>query len=82
MHSAGRAYDRARRATFAGKWRVERLIGTAVAFPALLNHAARVLSRDRDLADLLVGVTGDFVPPRAVLTPRTLWRLLSPFSTA
>jgi flavin-dependent dehydrogenase len=73
----GRQYDAARKATFGGKWRVERLIGTAVAFPALLNHAARVLSRDRDLADLLIGVTGDFVPPSAVLRPRTLLRFLS-----
>jgi flavin-dependent dehydrogenase len=75
---AGRAYEQARHEAFAGKWRVERLIGTAVAIPALLNHAARVLSRDRDLADLLIGVTGDFVPPSAVLRPRTLLRLLVP----
>lgn len=78
LDAAGAAYTRARHAAFAGKWRVERLIGTAVAIPALLNHAARVLSRDRDLADLLIGVTGDFVPPSAVLRPRTLLRLLWP----
>jgi len=72
------AYERARRATFAGKWRVERLIGLAVAFPSLMNYAARILGRDRDLADLLVGVTGDFVPPSAVLTPSTLWRMIRP----
>jgi flavin-dependent dehydrogenase len=76
--TALRAYDRARRRAFAGKWRVERLIGAAVAFPTLMNHAARVLERDRDLADLLVGVTGDFVPASAVLRPGTLWRLLVP----
>jgi len=75
--SALTAYERARHATFGGKWRVERLIGMAVASPLLLNHAARVLSRDRDLADLLIGVTGDFVPPSAVLRPRTLLRFLS-----
>jgi geranylgeranyl reductase family protein len=67
-----RAYETARRAEFSGKWRVERLIGTAVAFPALINRAARVLSRRRDMADLLVGVTGDFVPPREVLRTRYL----------
>lgn len=78
LRAAGVAYERARHAAFAGKWRVERLIGTAVAVPALLNHAARVLSRDRDLADLLIGVTGDFVPASAVLRPRTLLRLLWP----
>lgn len=71
------AYEQARRAAFAGKWRVEKLIGLAVSWPPLLNMAARVLSRDRELADLLVGVTGDFVPPSAVLHPRTVSRVLS-----
>ena len=73
-----RGYESARHATFAGKWRVEKLIGAAVAMPWLMNYAARVLSRDRDLADLLVGVTGDFVPPSAVLSPRMLLRFLVP----
>ncbi|MEO7520406.1 MAG: FAD-dependent oxidoreductase [Gemmatimonas sp.] len=72
-------YDRARRVAFTGKWRMERLIGAAVAMPWLMDYAARVLSRDRDLADLLVGVTGDFVPPSQVLRPRTLLRFLWPF---
>lgn len=71
------SYQQARRTTFGGKWRLERLIMLAVAWPPLLNHAARVLSRDRDLADLLIGATGDFVPPSAVLSPRTLLRFLS-----
>lgn len=77
MIRALRAYDRARRAAFTGKWRVEKLIGAAVAVPPLMNYAARILTRDRDLADLLVGVTGDFVPPSAVLRPRTLLRFFS-----
>lgn len=71
------AYDRALRDAFRGKRLVERAVGTAVAFPALLNRAAAVLSRRRDMADLLVGVTGDFVPPSEVLRPGFLWRLLS-----
>jgi len=71
-------YERARRRAFAGKWRVEKAIGAAVAQPWLMNHAARVLGHDRDLADLLVGVTGDFVPPSAVLTPSVLLRFLVP----
>lgn len=73
-----RAYDRARVRAFSGKWRVEKLIGLAVAFPALMNHAARILSRRTDLADLLIGVTGDFVPAREVLRPGVLWRMLVP----
>jgi flavin-dependent dehydrogenase len=70
------AYDRARRHEFGGKWLVERMIGTAVAFPALLDRAASVLSRRPAMADLLVGVTGDFVPASAVLNPAFLARLL------
>jgi flavin-dependent dehydrogenase len=69
------AYERARRRAFRGKWRVERCIALSVAHPALINRAARVLSRRADMADLLVGVAGDFVPPAAVLNPRYLWRL-------
>lgn len=70
------AYEHDRRAAFVGKWRVERLIGLAVAVPPVLNHVASVLEERRDLADLLVGVAGDFVPPRAVLRPGFVWSLL------
>lgn len=69
-------YDRARRAEFSGKWKVERLVGAAVAFPALINRAARVLSKRRDMADLLIGVVGDFVPAREVLSPAYLFKLM------
>jgi menaquinone-9 beta-reductase len=60
-------YERARRAEFRGKWIVERLIGTAVGFAPAINRFARTLEARKDMADLLVGVTGDFVPPREVL---------------
>jgi flavin-dependent dehydrogenase len=76
IDQALRGYDAARRAEFRGKWIVERLVGAAVAFPVVINRAARVLSRRRDMADLLVGVTGDFVPAHKVLTPRYLLTLL------
>jgi flavin-dependent dehydrogenase len=69
-------YEKARRAEFSGKWLVERLVGTAIAFPPLINRAANVLSRRRDMADLLVGVVGDFVPAREVLRPAYLLNLL------
>jgi flavin-dependent dehydrogenase len=71
-----RAYDRARHAEFRGKWIVERLVGCAVASSFLMNRAAKALSSRRDLADLLVGVTGDFVPAREVLRPRFVLGLL------
>ncbi len=70
------AYDRARRDEFRGKWIVERLINAAVQHAPAINHFARVLEARKDMADLLVGVTGDFVPPRAVLRPGYLFNLL------
>ena len=72
-----RAYDRARRDEFGGKWVVERVIGAAVASCFLMNRAARGFAKRHDLADLLVGVTGDFVPAREVLRPRFVLGLLS-----
>ncbi|MDQ6737333.1 MAG: NAD(P)/FAD-dependent oxidoreductase [Gemmatimonadota bacterium] len=69
-------YERARRAEFGGKWLVEKLIAGTVAVPALINHAARALSRRREMADLLVGVAGDFVPPSEVLRVGYFARLL------
>jgi flavin-dependent dehydrogenase len=64
------AYDRDRRRAFGGKWIVERVIAAVVANPWLINRAARTLSRRRDMADLLIGVTGDFVPAREVVNAR------------
>ncbi len=64
------AYERARREAFRAKWIVERLIGLAVRHPWLLDRIARGLAGRRDLADTLVGVTGDVVPHATVLHPR------------
>lgn len=71
-----REYDAMRRREFGGKWWVERLIGVGVASPAVVNRAARALAGRKELADLLVGVTGDFVPASRVLTLGYLARLL------
>lgn len=69
-------YEAVRRAEFRGKWLVERLIAGTVAVPALINHAARALSRRTEMADLLVGVVGDFVPASQVLRAGYFARLL------
>jgi flavin-dependent dehydrogenase len=61
-------YARARRRAFFGKWMVERAIGYAMLAPAMFDRAVGRLER-RGLAHTLIGVTGDFVPPRAVLNP-------------
>ena len=68
-------YHRARRAEFAGKWIVERLIGAAVGWAPAMNYFSRTLEARKDMADLLVGVTGNFVPAREVLRPAYLLNL-------
>ncbi len=71
------AYHRSRRHEFGGKWIVERAIGAVIANAPLINRAARACAADPDLADLLVGVAGDFVPPRRVMRPGFLLRLFA-----
>lgn len=73
-----REYDRARRVEFGGKWKLERVVGTAVAFPRMMDRAVRALARRGDLADLFVGAAGDFVPPREVLRVSNLRFLFAP----
>ena len=68
-------YHRARRSEFAGKWIVERAINAAVSWAPAINYFGRTLEGRKDMADLLVGVTGDFVPAREVLRPSYLWNL-------
>jgi flavin-dependent dehydrogenase len=66
-------YELARRREFGGKWLVERVIGAVVGTTPLINRAARGLAARKDLADLLIGVTGNFVPPREVISLSYLW---------
>jgi geranylgeranyl reductase family protein len=75
-------YQGARRAEFAGKWIVERLIGAAVGWAPAMNYFARTLEARKDMADLLVGVTGNFVPAREVLRPTYLLNLFRPSSAS
>ena len=69
-HAALRPYERARRAAFAGKARLARALHLVVAHRRLANLAARALARRPAGLDLLLGVLGDYVPPRALLRPR------------
>ncbi len=71
-----RAYARARRGVFAGKWLLERVIALGVGWPALAERVVGRLARRADLADLLVRATGNCVPARAVLAPGVLAGLL------
>ncbi len=76
--SALQAYDRERTREFRGKWMVERLISAAVHCAPAINYFTKTLATRKDMADLLVGVTGDFVPAREVLHPRYLMNLFRP----
>lgn len=78
--AALRGYARAHRQEFRGKRIVEQVIGLTVAYPALFDRAARVLARRQEMADLLIGVVGDFVPTREVLRPRFLFDLFGGLS--
>ncbi len=46
---------------------MERLVALGVALPAVVNRAVRGMAGRKHLADLLAGVTGDFVPADRVL---------------
>jgi flavin-dependent dehydrogenase len=69
-------YRRARWRAFAGKWVIERLIGYAMWSPRLFDRAVAGLGRRPAMAHTLIGVTGDFVPARAVLNPLFLARMV------
>ena len=60
-------YARAKRAAFADKARVTRALQFIIAHRRLANGAARFLQRRPALLSMLMGVIGDFVPPRALL---------------
>ena len=59
-------YARAKRAAFADKARVTRVLQFIIAHRRLANGAARCLQRRPALLGTLMGVIGDFVPPRAI----------------
>jgi flavin-dependent dehydrogenase len=70
------AYEPLHRREFAAKRLVEIVVHEVISRPWLFDHVAARLARRKVLADTLVGVTGDFVPPSAVLRPGYLARLI------
>lgn len=65
-------YWRARRESFRAKERLTRLLQVVIGRRWLANLVAHRLYRRPDLLDLLMGVIGDFVPPRTLCSPRLL----------
>lgn len=70
------SYDRVFRESFRGKRLVEQIIQLAVQTPPLMNHIAGMLRTRKAMADTMVAVTGDFLPPSSVLRPGYLLRLV------
>jgi geranylgeranyl reductase family protein len=68
-------YEQARRREFRGVLAVEWLIQRFLDRPAMLRRAVRLMGRRRGMANTLVGVTGDVLPARRVLSPLFLARL-------
>jgi geranylgeranyl reductase family protein len=60
------AYTRARRRAFGGKERVTRALQLLIGRRRLATWTCRVLARRPALLDALLGVFGDYVPPRAL----------------
>jgi geranylgeranyl reductase family protein len=61
-------YGRARHDAFAGKERVTRALQLLIGHRRLATLACRLLARRPDALDALLGVFGDYVPPRALLS--------------
>jgi flavin-dependent dehydrogenase len=68
-------YERRRRTTSRGGHSVEWLVHQFLDRPFLFNRAVRRLAADQSMADTLIGVTADIVPPSRVLNPWFLARL-------
>ena len=60
-------YERARRAVFDGKARLTRVLQAVIGRRRLATWMCRALTRRPQALDALLGVVGDYVPPRALL---------------
>lgn len=69
-------YGARRKTEFTGKWKVERIVGSLIDKPWVFNRVARTLRKHKDMADLLVGVAGNFVPAAEILRPRYMMNLV------
>jgi flavin-dependent dehydrogenase len=69
-------YRRRRRRVFAGKWIVERMISYAIDSPRFFERIVARLGRRDGMAHTVIGVSGGFVPARAVLNPIFLARMV------
>ena len=74
-------YERDRRREFGPRYGLAELLQRGLRRKAVPRLVLRCLARRPGLCDLLLGLTGDYVPPRALLSPRVwLNALLGPES--
>ncbi|MBK8977026.1 MAG: NAD(P)/FAD-dependent oxidoreductase [Planctomycetes bacterium] len=66
-------YVRARRREFGPRFALATLLQRGMRHPRVLRTFLALLAARPRCADLLVTLTGDTLPPRALLTPRRLW---------
>jgi menaquinone-9 beta-reductase len=76
MLDALREYQRMRRQVFAGKWILERFVGWSMYFPKLFGRGVERIGRRNEMASVLIGVAGGFVPAREVFNPVFLARMV------
>lgn len=62
-------YETQRRKIFGARRKLARLLQRGIRHPALISGALRVLAGRPGLCDLLVGLTGDYVPHSELLKP-------------
>jgi hypothetical protein len=73
-----RRYYLAYHRLYDAKYRLSALIQLGLRLPWLANWTIQRLAQAPDLADTIVGVTGDFLPPQAVFSWNFARRLLRP----
>ena len=76
------AYAERRRNEFGPRWMIERIIGAVIGCGPLIDRVANRLAREPDMADLLVGAIGAYVPSHEVLRAGFIARLLLPAGRA
>jgi geranylgeranyl reductase family protein len=72
------SYSRARRAEFAAKEAVCRLVQLFVGIPPAMDYVVSRLGTREHPRHILTGVLGDFADARTALSPLYLWSLLRP----
>ncbi len=71
-----RRFDDEQRKTLTSRKRLGAALQAVIRHPIAANAVARLLRRRQPLADLVLGVVGDLLPPRTLLSINTLRHLL------